>query len=55
MRVYGDITFCPFYQGCKDGKGCRRALTVAVEAGAKRAEEPIFEYTDKPECFKVKG
>ena len=54
---YRDMTFCPFWEKCKDGHECKRALTDEVKAGAKRwmpsiKDPPISIFTDKPECFK---
>lgn len=56
MICYRDMTFCPFWKECKDGKGCDRALTPEVK---KKAVEwfgkygaPICRYVDKPRCFR---
>ena len=58
MICYKDMTFCPYYRECKDGKDCSRALTDAIESQADKwwgkgaGEAPICMFGDKPECFK---
>jgi hypothetical protein len=63
MICYRDRTFCPFWEECKDGKDCTRALTPKVYEDAKKwwgffkteGDPPIAYWAEKPECFKDKG
>ena len=55
MLVYKDQTFCGFWNECKEGKGCYRALTEKIKEGAKNWGLPISEFADKPKCFKPKA
>ena len=56
MEGYKDMTFCPFWEKCKKGLTCPRALTALVKADAEawwgNDEAPIAQFMDKPECFK---
>ena len=58
MLCYRDMTFCPYYKNCKNGKVCDRALNVDVIENAKKWWEnddvPICQYSKKPDCFKNK-
>lgn len=58
MMCYRDRTYCTFYETCKDGDGCDRALTPEVVSDAKKwwgnDNAPIAYYGDKPECHKDK-
>lgn len=54
MLSYRDMTFCPFYKQCRMDANCYMALTEDVEAGARKADMLICQFTDKPECFKEK-
>ena len=49
--VYKDMTFCPFWEKCKKGKDCRRALTKELVNEAERYGLPISRFMDKPEKF----
>ena len=54
---YRDMTFCTFWEKCKDNKKCGRALTDKIKEDADKwwgtkGEAPICTYVDKPECFK---
>jgi len=55
MICYKDMTFCPFWDDCKQGEKCDRALTDEVCADAmawwQGQDPPICQYTDKPECW----
>ena len=57
MICYKDMTFCAFYEYCKNGKACKRALTPEVREAAQRwwgnekEEAPICIYTDQPHCY----
>ena len=59
MLCYKDRTFCPYWEECKDGKTCPRALTSEVYADAKKwwgffkseDEVPICTWAEKPDCF----
>ncbi len=54
MLCYRDMTFCTYYEECKDGKDCFRALTPEVikAAEAWMKKPPIAMFAEKPECFK---
>jgi len=58
---YKDMTYCPYWKTCKDGKGCNRALTKEVVAGAKRwmpdIDPPglIAMFYMKPDCYERKA
>lgn len=52
MICYGDRTFCKFYEECKYGEGCERALTVNVMQEAYDCGLPVCQFMEKPECFK---
>ena len=54
MMCYRDRTWCPFWEECKDGQGCDRAMTDKVKADAEKwmKNAPICQYVDKPECYK---
>jgi len=58
MMCYRDRTWCQFWEECKDGGQCGRALTKDVKDAATRwwgnDNPPIATYVDKPECFKEK-
>lgn len=58
MMCYQDRTFCPFYQECKSGKTCDRALNAKVILGATKwwgkDGAPISQFSEKPDCFKIK-
>ena len=52
---YRDMTFCPYYEGCKNAHDCNRALTPEVREAARKwwgsDEAPIAVFTDKPNCW----
>jgi ribosome-associated protein YbcJ (S4-like RNA binding protein) len=52
MMCYRDMTFCPYWKSCKDGKNCPRALTAEVEESANKTGLLIDQWCEKPECFK---
>ena len=58
MICYRDMTFCAFWEECRGGMECPRALTFGVRLEAERwwlprvDGAPICVYTHKPECFK---
>lgn len=66
MICYRDITFCPFWERCKDGPTCHQALTDKVQEQAviwwggfvtnsnstnEVGDAPICQYMNEPECF----
>lgn len=51
MWCYKDKVFCPFWEECKAGRACDRALTEEVRRGAVMVSIPISRYKDRPECF----
>ena len=52
MIHYKDMTFCKFYNECREGKKCFRALTMDVEINAHSVGLPISMFVVKPECFR---
>ena len=52
MICYKDRTFCRFYEECKDGSTCSRALTTDIIKNAEESKLPVSQYAEKPECFK---
>lgn len=53
MMCYRDRTFCQFYDDCKDGNRCVRALTPTIRERAEAFGLYISQYVDRPECFKT--
>ena len=51
MMCYRDMTFCSYWQDCKDGNDCHRALTIEVQNNAETNNLDICQYAEKPECF----
>lgn len=53
MMCYRDATFCTFFQLCKNGNDCPRALTDKLKADAEEwmHNPPICVYAEFPECF----
>ena len=53
MICYRDRIYCPFYETCRDGDTCERALTPLVVGQAQEWMDnpPISQYTEKPECY----
>jgi hypothetical protein len=63
------MTFCTFFDNCKDGQDCPRALTPKIQAEADRwwkafgdndflkkyPHAPISIFLNKPECHNKKG
>lgn len=58
MLCYGDRTYCSFFEKCKNGDNCSRALNKNVLDGALKwwgkPGAPICQYVDKPKCFEDK-
>ena len=52
MICYKDMTFCSFWEKCKKGEDCSRALTQKVEFDAKKFGLGICQFLEKPKCFK---
>lgn len=58
---YKDMTFCPYYEFCKDGATCLKALTKKVKTDAqvwwlietkgKETDAPIDRHVAIPICF----
>lgn len=48
---YRDICFCRFYEDCKKGETCHRALTKDVLNLAELYGLRIWQFEDKPDCF----
>lgn len=51
MVCYKDITFCRFWEECKIGKECYRALKPNVKKRAEEIKLPICEFAEYPKCF----
>jgi len=51
MICYRDMTFCPFWEECKEGETCHRALTKEIQYKADKLSLPICTFVDKPDCF----
>ena len=50
MICYKDMTFCPYWEDCKE-KDCPRALTPDVCERANDIGLPICEFANKPDCW----
>jgi len=55
MICYQDRTFCSFWQLCKSGHTCDRALTEDVRRRAAKKRLPISQWMEFPECFVREG
>jgi len=55
MICFNDMTYCSFFEWCKNGKRCFRALTKKVKDNAMRADMGIAVFVDKPDCFEEKN
>lgn len=59
MICYRDSTFCDFFEKCKKGNECPRALNKEVLDGAfawwGKPGAPICKYVDRPKCFENKA
>lgn len=52
MICYRDQTFCSFYDTCKQGGICVRALTPEIREAAKQKKLPLSQFVDPPEeCY----
>ena len=53
MMYYRDMTFCTFYEDCKQSKKCGRPLTEMVKRDAEQwmKDAPIAMFIDKPVCW----
>ena len=58
MIGYRDMTFCTYYETCKEGGSCNRALTQQVQDDADKwwgkEGAPICMYIDMPSCHSDK-
>ncbi len=58
MMCFRDRSYCPFWENCKKGVICDRALTQKVKDDAEEwwgsPNAPIDVYTSNPKCFEVK-
>ena len=59
MICYKDKTWCPFWNDCKNGLTCDRALTTETRLAANKwwgtQEAPMCIYGAFPDCFIKKG
>ena len=46
-----DKTYCQFGAICKSGSSCEEVLTEEIKEYAYSTGEPIWVYTDYPDCF----
>jgi len=51
MICYRDMTFCPFWKDCIEGKECGRAITQEVIDKSRAIGLPISKFLEKPDCF----
>ena len=62
MLGYLDMTFCPYWEDCIEGRSCKRALTEGVYGSAdtwwmgfnpkaKEGEAPIIMFAEEPDCY----
>lgn len=51
MLTYRDKTHCIFWEECKKGDTCHRALTKEKEEHAKKINLPVAYFTEEPDCF----
>ena len=49
---YKDMTFCKFYENCKDKETCERVLTNKDKSIILTYEIPVCYFMERPECFK---
>jgi hypothetical protein len=54
IPCYKDKYFCPFFESCKKGEECDRALTPDVAEDEEAYILGISAYPNKPECFEDK-
>lgn len=52
MLSFRDMTFCKYYNICKRGNYCSRALTDEVIESASKSRLPICQFSEKPDCYK---
>jgi hypothetical protein len=52
MITYKDMTFCPFWEECRDGPECPRALTKDIYQRAEAIGLPVSRFVTEPECFR---
>lgn len=58
MISFMDKTFCAYFDTCKKGEKCERALTEKVKRDAATwwgdANAPICIYAEHPDCYREK-
>ena len=52
MLCYKDMTFCSYYESCRNGVICDRTLTEEVVEAARKTGLNISAFMSKPFCFK---
>lgn len=54
-----DMTFCDFYEGCKYGKSCHRALTPkrheTIQEQWGKGDPILSHFAARPECFEKRN
>ena len=50
MMCYRDKTYCPF-SDCHLFNECPDAMTEIVKSGAVKADLPIAQWADRPDCW----
>jgi len=51
---YKDMTFCPFFRSCAEGKTCPRAMTDQIVSDANNFGMNVSCFVDRPFCWKRK-
>lgn len=53
MIRFRDGIYCPFWETCRDGGSCNRALTPLVVGQAQEWMDnpPISQYVEEPDCY----
>ena len=49
--IYGDRTYCPFFEDCRHGIRCVWALRPEVFEEAEKADMDISRFLERPMCF----
>lgn len=55
MKCFRDTTYCRYYQHCRYGKVCNKALTQEIREEAMKYRFFLCEYTIEPDCYKRIG
>lgn len=55
IDCYLDKIFCPFWEQCKNGWSCDKAMTKEVRGEMIRSDAPYASFFEKPSCFNQRG